>query len=113
MGARLVPLGLAALVVCAGGCTSWSRLSDSRPVPARGTVQVWSAGQEILLRETHRVGDSLIGLEPLPDTTRRTLGLKSIDSLRVQTIDMGKVVIVGTGVSLALLLTWAQGLNFD
>ena len=113
MRARLVQLGLTAVAICAGGCTSWSRLSDCRPVPARGTVQVWSAGQEILLREPQRVGDSLVGREPPPDTTRRTVALKRIDSLRVQSTDMGKVLIVGTGVSLALLYAWAQGLNFD
>jgi hypothetical protein len=41
------------------------------------------------------------------------VALKRIDSLRVQSTDMGKVLIVGTGVSLALLYAWAQGLNFD
>jgi hypothetical protein len=112
MSARLVQLGMTALVTCAAGCTSWSRLGDSRPVPDRGTVQVWSAGQEILLREPRTVGDSLVGHAPLPDTTLRTVALSTIDSVRTQTFDLSKTLIVGTGVSIALVLAWAQGLNF-
>jgi hypothetical protein len=111
MSARLIQLGLTAVVTCAAGCTSWSRLADGRPVPARGTVQVWSAGQDILLRDPHSVGDSLVGHRPLPDTTRRTVALTAIDSLRIQTTDVGKAVIVGTGVALAVLLAYSQGLQ--
>ena len=112
MSPRLVPLGLTALVACAAGCTSWSRLGDSRPVPARGTVQVWSAGQATLLREPLMVGDSLVGRAPLPDTTRRAVALTTIDSLRTQTADAGKALIVGTGVAIVALLAYASGLNF-
>jgi hypothetical protein len=93
----------------AAGCTSWTRLNQSAPVPARGTVQVWTAGQDILLRDPETVGDSLMGHRPLPDTTRRAVALTTIDSLRVQTTDLGKTLIVGTGVGLALLLAYAEG----
>ena len=78
-------------------------------VPARGTVQVWSAGADILLRDPTPLGDSLVGRGPWPDTTRRAVALTSIDSLRVETIDAGKVVIVGSGVAMAMLLAIAQG----
>jgi hypothetical protein len=107
MSARQIQLGLIALVTCAAGCTSWSRLANSQPVPTRGTVQVWTAGQNILLRDPTPRGDSLVGRGPLPDTTRRAIALTTIDSLRVQTTDAGKVVIVGTGVAIALLLVSA------
>lgn len=111
MGARLDQLGFTALVTCAMGCTSWSRLNDSQPVPARGTVQVWSAGHDILLRDPRTVGDSLVGHAPWPDTTRQTVALTTIDSLRIQDTDMGKTLIVGTGVAMLVLFTYAQGLR--
>ena len=111
MSARLVQLGLTVLVTGAAGCTSWSRLADSQPVPSRGTVQVWSAGEDILLRDPQRVGDSLLGREPLPDTTQRAVALTTIDSLRIQTTDVGKAVIVGSGVAIAVLLAYTQGLR--
>jgi hypothetical protein len=78
-------------------------------VPARGTVQVWSAGKEALLRNPKKMGDSLVGQAPLPDTTRLTVPLTSIDSLRIQDMDVGKVLIVGTGVAIALVLVYAEG----
>lgn len=106
-------LGSLTLIACAAGCTSWSRLGDGRPVPVRGTVQVWSAGQPVLLREPRTVDDSLVGRAAEPDTTRHSVALASIDSVRVQELDLGKVLIVGTGVAIAALLLWAQGLNFD
>jgi hypothetical protein len=109
MNAHLVQLGLTALVTCAAGCTRWSRLPDGRPLPARGTVQVWSAGKDILLRDPETVGDSLVGQGPYADTTRRTVALTTIDSLRIQTADMGKVVIVGSAVAIAVLLAYAEG----
>jgi hypothetical protein len=84
-------------------------LPDSRPVPARGTVQVWSGGQDILLRDPQAVGDSLVGRGQSPDTARRTVALTTIDSLRIQTTDVGKAVIVGSGVALAALLLYAEG----
>lgn len=112
MGARLIRLGITAFVTCTAGCTSWSRLPESQPVPARGTVQVWSAGQKILVRDPLIVGDSLVGREPLPDGIRRTVALISVDSLRIQATDPGKVLIMGTGVAIAALLAYAQGLNF-
>lgn len=102
-----------ALLNWLAGCTSWSRLPESRPVPARGTIQVWSAGEPVLLREPRTVDDSLVGRGAEPDTTRRSVALASIDSVRVQDLDMGKVLIVGTGVAIAAALVWAQGLNFD
>jgi len=108
MRARLLHLGLApAFVSSVLGCTSWSRLSDSQPVPSRGTVQVWSQGQEILLRDPRTVGDSLVGRAPDPDTTRYAVALSAIDSLRTQTIDIGKALIVGTGVTIAFTLLYA------
>jgi hypothetical protein len=116
MRARLALLGLApAFVTSLLGCTSWSRLPESQPVPARGTVQVWSQGQEILLRDPRTVGDSLVGRAPDPDTTRYTVALSAIDSLRTQTIDMGKALIVGTGVTIAfvLLYGYATTAGFD
>jgi hypothetical protein len=108
MSARQIQLGFVALVTCAAGCTSWSRLTNSQPVPTRGTVQVWSAGQDILLRDPTPLGDSLVGRGPLPDTTRRAVDRTTIDSLRVQTTDVGKAVIVGSGVAIAVLLVLAQ-----
>jgi hypothetical protein len=109
MRARLVQLGVTVLVTyAAAGCTSWSRLNQSVPVPARGTVQVWSSGQRILLRDPETVGDSLVGRRPLPDTVRSAVALTTIDSVRVQTTDMGKVLIVGTGVAIALMLAYAE-----
>ena len=114
MRARQVQPGLAAaFVISVSGCTSWSRLSDSQPVPARGTVQVWSQGQEILLRGPRTVGDSLVGRAPDPDTTRSTVALSDIDSLRTQTFDIGKALIVGTGVTLALLYAYASNVGGD
>lgn len=98
-------LDLLALVAFAAGCTSWSRLGDSRPVPARGTIQVWSAGQPVLLREPRATDDSLVGRGAEPDTTRYSFALGSIDSARVHDFDMGKALIVGTGVGIAALLT--------
>jgi hypothetical protein len=111
MQARLVQLVLAALLIGTAGC-SWYRLAGSRPVPARGTVQVWSSGQAILLRDPKTEGDSLVGLEPLPDSTRHAVALAAIDSVRVQDADLGKMLIVGTGVGLAVLYAFVQGLNF-
>jgi hypothetical protein len=110
MRARLIGAGLtAAFASAALGCTSWSRLNQNQPVPARGTVQVWSGGQEIVLWDSRTVGDSLVGRAPHPDTTRTAVALSAIDSLRTQQIDMGKTLIVGTGVALALLYAYAQG----
>jgi hypothetical protein len=103
----------AAFVTSVLGCTSWSRLSDSQPVPSRGTVQVWSQGQEILLRDPRTVGDSLVGRAPDPDTTQSTVALSAIDSLRTETFDMGKALIVGTGVTLALLYAYASNVGGD
>ena len=111
MRARGVLLGLTVLAAHAGGCTSWSRLNAGEPIPDRGTVQIWSAGQHILLRDPETVGDSLVGRRALPDTVRSAVALTTIDSLRVQTTDIGKSVIVGTGVALALLLAYTQGLE--
>jgi hypothetical protein len=111
MRACLNRLIMTAMVAGAAGCTSWSRLNESRPVPTRGTVQVWSAGEEILLRDPKKMGDSLVGQAPLPDTTRRTVPLALIDSLRIQEADMGKVLIVGTGVVIAAALLYAEGLK--
>jgi hypothetical protein len=112
MRARLVRFGVILVALCAtAGCTSWSRLNQNAPVPARGTVQVWSAGQEILLRDPKMVGDSLVGHRALPDTARAAVALNAIDSVRAQTTDMGKVLIVGTGVALAVLLVYAEGLE--
>ena len=98
---------VAAFATSVLGCTGWSRLSDSQPVPSRGTVQVWSQGQEILLRDPRTVGDSLVGRAPDPDTTRFTVALSAIDSLRTQTIDFGKALIVGTGATIAVVLLYA------
>lgn len=108
MHARLVRLSLAAVVVSAAACTSWSRVPNDQPVPSRGTVQVWSAGQEVLLRDPRTEGDSLVGRQPLPDTTRRAVALSAIDSLRAQTFDPGKVLIVGTGVAMAVVYAVAS-----
>jgi hypothetical protein len=103
-------LVLATLLIGTAGC-SWSRLADSRPVSARGTVQVWSSGQAVLLRDPKTVGDSLVGLEPLPDSTRHAVALSDIDSLRTQTADPGKIVIVGTAVAIAALSAYTAGLG--
>ena len=93
------------------GCTSWSRLEQNAVVPSRGTVQVWSANQAILLRDMQTVGDSLVGHQPVPETARVAVARTTIDSIRVQTTDIGKSLIVGTGVALAVLLAYTQGLQ--
>jgi hypothetical protein len=82
-------------------------------VPARGTVQVWSAGQPVLLREPRTVDDSLVGRGAEPDTTRYSVALGSIDSVRVQDFDPGKALIVGTGVAIVAVLMWAQEFSSD
>jgi hypothetical protein len=111
---RLAQLSLAGALVTSGfGCTSWSRLSDRQPVPARGVVQVWINQQEILLRDPRTVGDSLVGRAPYPDTTRSGVALAAIDSIRTQQTDMGKTLIVGTGAALAVLYAYAKGLGGD
>jgi hypothetical protein len=104
-------VALAALGASSAGCTSWSRLDQNDVVPARGTVQIWSPGQPMLLRDPQIVGDSLVGHRPLPDTTRSAVALTTIDSIRVQTTDVGKSFIVGTGVAIAVLLAYTQGLE--
>jgi hypothetical protein len=93
------------------GCTSWTRLAETRPLPTRGTVQVWSQGHPALLRDPRVVRDSLVGRAPLPDTSRSVLPLEQIDSIRVQAADEGKVLIVGTGIAILALLLYAQGLQ--
>jgi hypothetical protein len=113
MRTRPVWFGIAALLISLAGCTSWSRLPESRPVPARGTIQVWSAGEPVLLREARTVDDSLVGRAALPDTTRQSVALASIDSVRAQDFDMGKALIVGTGVGIALLLAAASSFGMD
>ena len=107
--ARLV--GLTAFIGSSTGCTSWSRIPDSRPVPSRGTVQIWSGAKDILLRDPRRLGDSLVGEGPFEDTTRRAVALSDIDSLRAQDLDLGKVLIVGTGMGMAVLYLFAKGLE--
>ena len=107
----LIRLGLFALVMSTAGCTSWSRLPESRPVPSRGSVQVWRAGRGNILYDARRLGDSLVGQGPYPDTTRRTVALSDIDSLRTQTFDPGKMLIVGTGVAMAVVFAFAQSLG--
>jgi len=111
MSARSVLLCLSASMVLLAGCTSWARLPDGRPLPARGTVQVWSGGQAAFLRDPQAVGDSLVGQGPLPDTARRIVPLATIDSLRIQTADMGKSLIVGSGVAILLGLAYLQNLQ--
>jgi hypothetical protein len=109
-GTHLARLSLTVLLLAAGaGCTSWSRLHQSAPVPTKGTIEVWRGGQAVLLRNPRMLGDSLVGQQVPPDTTRQALALSMIDSVRVQDIDMGKSLIVGTGVAVALLLVHAQG----
>ena len=104
-------LGLAAFIASSAGCTSWSRIPDSRPVPSRGTVQVWSGAEDILLRDPRRLGDSLVGVGPFEDTTRRAVALSDIDSLRAQDLDLGKVLIVGTAAAMAVVYMYAKGLG--
>jgi hypothetical protein len=99
------------LLATAAGCSGWSRLDEGRPLPVGGTVQVWSDGRDILLRNPKVVGDSLVGQEPPPGTARRTFPLTTIDSLRIQDTDMGKAVIIGTGVALVLGYLYLQGLQ--
>jgi hypothetical protein len=61
---------------------------------------------------TRTVGDSLVGRALYRDTTRSAVARSAIDSLRTQETDMGKTLIVGTGVTMAVLYAFAQGLNF-
>lgn len=113
MRAWWIRSGLATIVMFLSGCTSWFRLADSRPVPARGTIQVWNAGQKILLRDARTVGDSLEGQGVLPDTTRRSIATAEIDSIRIQTIDPGKILIVGTGLAVAAAFVIASSIPRD
>jgi len=73
--------------------------------------RVWSANQAILLRDMQTVGDSLVGHRPVPETARVAVARTTIDSIRVQTTDIGKSLIVGTGVAIAVLLAYTQGLQ--
>ncbi len=93
------------------GCTSWSRLGDGRPVPASGTVQLWSGGEPRLVHATKVTGDTLTARASLPDTGRLTVPLAAIDSVRIQRVDPGKTVIVGSGVAIVLLLAYLGGLQ--
>ena len=113
MRTRPVRFGIPALLISLAGCTSWSRLPESRPVPTRGTIQVWSAGELVVLREARTVDDSLVGRAALPDTTQRSVALASSDSVRAQDFDMGKALIVGTGVAIALLLAVASSFDME
>ncbi len=113
MHIRSVRFGLVVSLTSLAGCTSWFRLPESRPVPERGTIQVWSAGKPVLVREPRTFGDSMVGRAPEPDTTRRSIALASIDSVRVQDLDMGKALIVGTGVAMALLLVVTSDLDME
>jgi hypothetical protein len=109
MRAHLVRPGHIALVLCAGACTSWSRLADNQPVPARGTIQVWSAGRNILLHKARTLGDSLTGERPVPDTTRVVVPLSAIDSLRTQTPDFGKMFFLGALAGVAVFYAVVHG----
>ena len=111
MRIRRAWLSANALLACLAGCTSWTRLPETRPVPAQGTVQVWSGGHSAPLRDPQLVGDSLVGRAPLPDTSLSAVPVAGIDSIRIQTADPGKTLIVGTGVAIALLLVYLQGLR--
>ncbi len=104
-------VGLAMLSASSVGCTSWSRLEQNGVVPSRGTLQVWRASQAILLRDAQTVGDSLVGHRPVPESARVAVARTTIDSIRVQTTDIGKSLIVGTGVAIAVLLAYTQGLQ--
>ena len=64
-----------------------------------------------MLREAKTSGDSLVGRAPAPDTIRRAFPLATVDSVRMKDIDMGKVLIVGTGVLIALALAYGAGLQ--
>ena len=110
MGAGVVR-PLTTFLVCAAGCTSWEHLPESQPVPARGTLQVWSNGQVTLMRDPEAKGDFLVGRAWLPDSTPPMVPLSTIDSIRVQTTDAGKSIVVGSGVSIVLLLAYLQGLR--
>jgi hypothetical protein len=111
MRLRQVQLGLSVVTTFGAGCTSWSRLSPGAPVPARGTIEVWSSGRAVLLRDAETLRDSLVGRQPLPDTARSAVALTSIDSLRAQTTDIGKSLIVGTALGIALVFAYAEGLG--
>jgi len=67
--------------------------------------------QAILLRDTQTMGDSLVGHRPVPESARVAVARTTIDSIRVQTTDIGKSLIVGTGVAIAVLLAYTQGLE--
>ena len=109
MRARLIRLCVIAWLICAGACTSWSRLADNQPVPARGTIQVWSAGRNTLLHKARTLGDSLTGERPVPDTTRVVVPLSAIDSLRIQTPDFGKMFFLGALAGVALFYAVVHG----
>jgi hypothetical protein len=64
-----------------------------------------------MLYDPRKLGDSLVGQGAFPDTTRRAVALSAIDSLRTQSIDPGKMLIVGTGLAMALVYAFAQGLR--
>ncbi len=110
-GNHAIIVSLAVLGASSVGCTSWSRLEQNGVVPSRGTLQVWRASQAILLRDAQTVGDSLVGHRPVPETDRVAVARTSIDSIRVQTTDIGKSLVMGTGVAIAVLLAYTQGLE--
>jgi hypothetical protein len=110
-GNHAIIVSLAVLGASSVGCTSGSRLEQNAVVPSRGTMQVWSASEPILLRDAQTLGDSLIGNRPVPESARAAVARTTIDSIRVQSTDVGKLLIVGTGVAIALLLAYSQGLG--
>jgi hypothetical protein len=46
--------------------------------------------------------------QPVADTTQLALALSSIDSVRTQTPDLGKMLILGTGVGIALFYAYVN-----
>lgn len=110
MRVRLLHL-LTGLLVFLAGCTSWGRLADGQPLPATGTVQLWSGGKARLVHAANVAGDTLKARASPPDTSGLALPLAAIDSIRIQRVDPGKAVIVGSGVAIVLLLAYLDGLQ--
>ena len=101
----------ASIVVAQSGCTSWSRAPDSSPTPQGERRQIWRSGAVLILDKVFLSSDSLVGESLDSAKTRIAVARKDVDSMRVQRVDSGKVIILGTG--LAILLYFIRFAGFS
>ena len=85
------------------GCTSWAPLDTARPAPRRTPVQVWTEDGVVTVRELAVTADSVSGQGVWPDSGRLVVPRDAVDSLRIQTEDPGKILIIGVAAGIGLL----------